>query len=256
VQLGVEFEVRRQTAVLEDGGKVEQETRGWNEQRESSFVMRRKETENDYRYFPDPDLVPMVFEDSYIGKLREKLPELPVAKTRRYKEQFGLSDYDANVLVADKEWAGFFEEAVEKGAEPKAACNILTNQFAELLKESGETPRTSKVKPEYIVDLLTHVSDNTISSKMAKEVFCDVFNSGSPPSNIIKAKGLAQISDSSQIEKAVAETLAANPEIVEKYKAGQVNVKGFLVGQVMRAMAGKANPAMVQELVQSALERE
>lgn len=178
VQLGVEFEVRRQTAVLEDGGNVEQETRGWNEQRESSFVMRRKETENDYRYFPDPDLVPMVFEESYISELKGNLPELPLAKTTRYKEKFGLSDYDANVLVADKEWAGFFEDAVGQGAEPKAACNILTNQFAEMLKESGETPRTSKVKPEYIVDLLKHVSDNTISSKMAKEVFSDVFNWG------------------------------------------------------------------------------
>jgi len=256
VQLGVEFEVRRQTAVLEDGGKVAQETRGWNEQRESSFVMRLKETENDYRYFPDPDLVPMVFEQAYIDKLDAGLPELPVVKSKRYMDQFALSDYDANVLVADQEWAGYFEEAVGLGGDPKGVCNVMTNQFAELLKESGSTPRTSNVKPEHVVDLLKQVADDTISSKMAKEVFADVFNSGSAPSEIIRLKGLAQISDSTQIEKAVADTLAANPEAVEKYKSGQVNVKGFLVGQVIRAMAGKANPAMVQDLVQSALEKE
>jgi aspartyl-tRNA(Asn)/glutamyl-tRNA(Gln) amidotransferase subunit B len=256
VQLGVEFEVRRQTAVLEAGEEVHQETRGWNEQRESSFVMRRKETENDYRYFPDPDLMPMVFEESYIEELRKGLPELPLAKLRRYMESFSLSEYDAGVLVADREWADYFEEAVGQGGDPKAVCNVMTNQFAELLKESGQTPRLSKVTPAHIVDLLTHVSNDTISSKMAKEVFLDVFNSGTPPSDIIRNKGLSQISDTAQIEKAVGEILAANPDVVVKFKAGQANVKGFLVGQVIRAMSGKANPAMVQDLVQAALEKE
>jgi aspartyl-tRNA(Asn)/glutamyl-tRNA(Gln) amidotransferase subunit B len=255
VQLGVDFEVRRQTAVLEEGGQVIQETRGWNEQRESSFVMRKKETENDYRYFPDPDLVPMVFEEAQIEDLRKSLPELPLVKSKRYQEQYGLSEYDANVLVADREWAEFYEEAVKLGGDPKQVCNVMTNQFAEMLKESGDTPRTSNITPSHIVDLLKLVATDTISSKMAKDVFTEAFDSGKTPSEIVKEKGLVQISDSSAIESVVSQVLAANPDVVDKYKSGQANVKGFLVGQVIRGMGGKANPAMVQELVQAALER-
>ena len=255
VQLGVEFEIRRQTAVLEEGGKVLQETRGWNEQRESSFVMRRKETENDYRYFPDPDLVPMVFETRDVEGMRASLPELPLAKSRRYCEHLGLSEYDAGVLVADSEWAEFFEEAVKLGGDPKQVCNVMTNQFAELLKERGDTPRTSNVTPFHIVELLKLINDAVISSKMGKDVFEETFNTGTPPSEIVKTKGLSQITDTGAIEKAVSETLAAHADVVAKYKGGQTNVKGFLVGQVMRAMGGKANPGLVQELVQGALDR-
>ncbi|HEY3779826.1 MAG TPA: Asp-tRNA(Asn)/Glu-tRNA(Gln) amidotransferase subunit GatB [Fimbriimonadaceae bacterium] len=254
VQLGSEYEIRRQTAVLEEGGEVLQETRGWNEQRESSFVMRRKETENDYRYFPDPDLVPMRFDQAFTDQIRANLPELPIAKTKRYQEQFQLSEYDAGVLIADKEWAGYFEEAVNLGGDPKAICNLMTNQFAEMLKENGLIPRESKVLPSHIVDLLGQVAKQTISSKMAKDVFLDVFNTGTAPSEIIQAKGLAQITDSSAIETAIADVLRGHAELVEKYRTGQTNVKGFLIGQVMKGMAGKANPAMVQDLIQKALE--
>jgi len=255
VQLGVQFEIQRQIAAIEEGGTVLQETRGWNEQRETSFVMRRKETENDYRYFPDPDLVPMVFEQADIDQLKSRLPELPIAKSNRYQEAFGLSEYDAGVLINDVEWAEFFEEAVKLGGDPKQVCNVMINQFASLLKESGDTPRKSNVTPFYLVDLIKLVSVGTISSKMAKDVFQETFDSGTAPSDVVKAKGLTQITDSNEIEVKVSEILAAHPDIVAKYKGGQANVKGFLVGQVMRATGGKANPTLVQDLVQEALEK-
>ena len=255
VALGVEYEIQRQQSVLEEGGTVLQETRGWNEGLETSFVMRRKETENDYRYFPDPDLVPMVFETAEIENLKNGLPELPMAKARRYHESLGLSPYDAGVLAADLEWAEFFEEAVGLGGEPKQVCNIMMNQFAALLKESGDTPRQSNVTPFYVVDVIKLVADQTISSKMAKDVFQETFDSGKAPADVVRTKGLAQITDSSEIEVKVSEILAANPEVVAKYKGGQANVKGFLVGQVMRATGGKANPTLVQDLVQEALDK-
>jgi len=255
VHLGVEFELRRQIAVLQEGGAVLQETRGWNEQREISFVMRRKETENDYRYFPDPDLVPMVFEEREIEDLRTGLPELPMAKAGRYQKEFSLSEYDAGVLVSDFERAQFFEEAVKLGGEPKQVCNVMTNQFAELLKESGDTPRTSNVTPTHMVDLLELVSSGAISSKMGKEVLQETFDSGTSPSNVVKAKGLSQITDTGEIQVKVSQILAAHPEVVAKYKEGQANVKGYLVGQVIRATGGKANPTLVQDLVQEALDK-
>jgi aspartyl-tRNA(Asn)/glutamyl-tRNA(Gln) amidotransferase subunit B len=255
VQLGSEFEVRRQTAVLEQGGEVLQETRGWNEQKESSFLMRRKETENDYRYFPDPDLVPMVFEEAYIEDLRHGLPEMPMAKAERYRTQMGLSEYDAGVLIADKEWASFFEDAVGLGGDPKGVCNWMTQDLAKMLNESGLSPRQSNVAPGHIVDLLKLVANGTISGKMAKDVFAESFKNGGTPSEIVESKGLTQITDQGAIELAVEQILGANADVVAKYKAGQVNVKGFLVGQVMKQMAGKANPTLVQQVVTNALEQ-
>lgn len=254
VQLGVEFEMRRQAALLDHGEIVEQETRGWNEQKESSFLMRRKETENDYRYFPDPDLVPMVFEESWIQELKSSQPELPLAKALRYKTAFGLSDYDTGVLTADREWAEFFEDAVKLGGDPKLVCNLMTNQFAELLKENGQTPSKSNVGPGHLVELLKFISDGTISTRMGKDVFAEVFETGKQPSEIIGSKGLTQITDSEAILISVRDVLDQNPEVVVKYKGGQVNVKGFLVGQVMRATGGKANPTLVQDLVQKVLD--
>ena len=255
VQLGVDFEIRRQAAVLQEGGKVLQETRGWNEQREASFVMRRKEEENDYRYFPDPDLAPMVFEEAEIESLRSALPELPLAKARRYRDQYGLGDYDAGILVAEREWADFFEEAVGLGGNPKQACNLMMNQFAELLKEHGGSPRESKITPFKLVDQLKLVESGTISSKMGKEVFEEAFLGGETPADIVKHKGLAQLTDAAAIDEKVADVLRAHPDVVIKYKSGQAGVKGFLVGQVIRSTGGSANPVLVQEMVQAALDK-
>lgn len=255
VQLGVQFEVRRQVATLEQGGTIAQETRGWSEEKGASYLMRIKEAENDYRYFPDPDLIPMVFEDSYIEGLRSKLPELPLAKFRRYQADFGLSAQHADVLCDDLDKANFFESAVEVGGDPQAVNNWLTGDFAMLLKDKGWTPAESKITPQHLVDLTKLISSDTISSKTGKDVFRKSFESGKMPSDIVKESGATQITDESAIRKAAADVLNGNPEVVAKYKAGQANVKGFLVGQVMKASGGRANPEIVQRIVGEELEK-
>lgn len=254
VGLGVGFEVRRQIAVLESGGSVIQETRGWNEQKEASYLMRIKEAENDYRYFPDPDLVPMAFDDNTISALREALPELPLAKQRRYRDAFGLSPYDAGVLCADVNWATTFEACVKLGADAKQACNWMNGEWARLLNESGQHFEKSLVKPAHIVDIINLVSAGTINGKTAKSVFADAFGSGRMPSEIVKESGATQISDTGAVANFVSEVLAAHPDVVAKYKNGQTGVMGFLVGQVMRASGGRAKPDLVQAAVREALE--
>ncbi len=256
VQLGVNHEIARQTGVLESGETVRQETRGWNEQKEESFLMRRKETENDYRYFPDPDLVPMRFEPGFIEEIRSKIPELPLAKHIRYQTELGLSPYDSGILIADKRWSAYFEEAVAEGGDPKAICNLMMSDFAKLLNEAGLSPDQSKIKPGDLVELTRLIKEGTISGKIAKEILPDMFMSGKSASMLVEEKGATQISDREPIQTAVRNVLIANPDVVEKYRAGQVSVKGFLVGQVMRAMSGRANPGLVQEIVTEELQRQ
>ncbi|RYG22599.1 Asp-tRNA(Asn)/Glu-tRNA(Gln) amidotransferase subunit GatB [bacterium] len=255
VQLGVAFETKRQAEVLESGGTVLQETRGWNDVKEESFLMRVKESENDYRYFPDPDLVPMVFEESYIQSLRDRQPELPLAKSLRYQNELGLNAYDAGVLTADVEWAAWFEEAVGLGGEPKAVCNWMNAEFARLLNETGQAPAESKITPRHLVEVVKLVGDGTINGKTAKTVFADAFETGKMPSEIVKEQGATQISDRGPIEDAARGVLADNPDIVAKFKAGTTNVKGFLVGQVMKRTGGRANPKLVQDILQEELDR-
>jgi len=247
VQLGVAFEVRRQTAVLDEGGIVLQETRGWNEQREASFAMRLKESENDYRYFPDPDLIPMQFDEATIADLRASLPELPLAKLRRYQDSLGLSTYDASVLVADRDWATYFEACIQLGGDPKGVCNWMNSEFARLLNESGQAAAESKVTPAHIVDLLRILAEGQINGKMAKTIFADSFESGKLPSEL--AAGGGQITDEDAVREIVRGVLAANPAIVEKFRSGNEGVKGFLVGQVMKQSEGRANPQLAQKLV-------
>jgi aspartyl-tRNA(Asn)/glutamyl-tRNA(Gln) amidotransferase subunit B len=254
VQMGSAFEVRRQIAELDNGGTVYQETRGWNEQREASYLMRVKESENDYRYFPDPDLAPMVFDEAYIERLRAELPELPLAKFRRYQADFGLSAYDANILIADRPWSEFFEACVALGGEPKAVCNFMNSDFAKLLNEAGITAQESKLTPAHLVELTNLVAKGTISGKIAKTVIADSFATGEMPAKLVEASGATQVSDTGAIRAIVDQVLANNPDVVAKYKAGAVSVKGFLVGQVMKESKGRANPQLANELVQSALD--
>ncbi|MBW7926871.1 MAG: Asp-tRNA(Asn)/Glu-tRNA(Gln) amidotransferase subunit GatB [Fimbriimonadaceae bacterium] len=254
VQLGVAFEVRRQIAALATGATLRQETRGWDENREASYPMRIKESENDYRYFPCPDLVPMRFDATAIEALRASLPELPLAKLRRYRESLGLSDYDAGLLVADKDWAAYFEQAVELGGDPKAVCNWMNGDFAKLLNETGQTASASKVTPGHLVELVRLIASGTISGKIAKEVFAETFRTGQPPAKIVEAKGATQISDLGAIESAVLRVLKDNADVVAKYKSGQTSVGGFLIGQVMRETKGRANPQLVREALDKALE--
>jgi aspartyl-tRNA(Asn)/glutamyl-tRNA(Gln) amidotransferase subunit B len=249
VQLGAGYEIRRQIEVLESGGTVIQETRGWNEQKEASYLMRVKESENDYRYFPDPDLVPMCFEEQYIEELRRNLPELPLAKLRRYKETFGLGDYESAWLTSDMDWAAYFEEAVAAGGDPKAIYNWISSDFSKLLKDDGCRPCESKVTPAHLVELTELIAQGTISGKMAKTLLEDAFKTGKMPSVLVKEQGASQVSDEGVIHEAVAKVLAANPEIVAKFKSGNEGVKGFLVGQVMKETQGRANPQLVQKAV-------
>lgn len=256
VQLGVQFEVRRQVATIEQGGAVAQETRGWNEEKQASYLMRIKESENDYRYFPDPDLVPMVFEEAYIEGLRKDLPELPLAKFRRYTGDFGLSVQHAGVICDDLDKAIFFEAAVKNGGDPQEINNWLTGDFAKLLNHEGMRPQDSKITPEHLVDLTKLIAGDTISGKTAKDVFAKAFATGEMPSEIVKASGATQISDDSAIRQVVLDVLEGNHEVVAKFKAGQTNVRGFLVGQVMKGSGGRANPEMVQRIVTEELEKQ
>ena len=254
VQMGIAFEVRRQAAVLDAGEKVLQETRGWNEQRESSFAMRLKDAENDYRYFPCPDLVPMQFTEEYIESLRANLPELPLAKFRRYTDDYGLSEYDANLLISDVKWANWFEEAVNQGGDPKSICNWMSSDFAKMLNEEGKSAADSKITPKHLVELTKLIADGTISGKIAKKVFADAYQTGKMPGDLVKESGATQITDDSAIKPIIVEVLAANPEVVERYKSGQQSVKGFLVGQIMKQSQGRANPGIVNKLLDELLQ--
>lgn len=256
VQLGIGYEVKRQTALLDKGESIHQETRGWNEEKEESFLMRVKEAENDYRYFPDPDLVPMCFEESYIDELRKTIPELPLAKSKRYQNDFGLSIKDADQMVTDQAWADYFEEAVKLGGPPKQVWNWMMTAFAKHLNRDGLNAGASKITPAHIVELTDLVASNKISSNIAKDVFDKMYADGRMPSQIVEESGMAQIADTGAISAIVAEVLKSHSDVVAKYKSGQVNVKGFLVGQIMRQSKGQANPEIVQQLLQEALEKE
>ncbi len=257
VQLGVQFEVKRQMEILDSGGSVPQETRGWNEGTESSFSMRTKEAENDYRYFPDPDLVPMEFTEEYIEGLRLALPELPLSKAMRYREQFALSDYDAKLLTSDRSWAEFFESCVSLGGDPKLICNWMNSDFAKMLNESGQQAsatisdggNSSNISPGHLVELVELIQSETISGKMAKEIFAESFRTGKLPGKLVQEQGLSQVSDRSEIESLVAEVIRQNPDAVAKYRSGQRNVIGFLVGQTMKMSGGRANPGLIQQVI-------
>ncbi|MBI5708100.1 MAG: Asp-tRNA(Asn)/Glu-tRNA(Gln) amidotransferase subunit GatB [Armatimonadetes bacterium] len=256
VQLGVEHEAERQAGILDSGGKVRQETRGWNESRLESFSQRVKEGEADYRYFPDPDLPPMRLEGQDIEELRLALPELPLAKSRRFQEAFGLSDYDAGLLVPEKDWAAFFEEAVALGGDPKAVCNWMNAELAMFLNADGLEARDSNVTPHHLVELTKLIASGQISGKMAKDVFRKVFETGDSPDRIVRESGLVQLTDPAEIEKLCREVIISNRENVQKVKDGQTGVLGFLIGQVMKLSQGRANPQIVQSEMRRLIESE
>lgn len=256
VQLGVRYEAERQSRLIEAGERIVQETRGWNENTESSFLMRTKESEQDYRYFPCPDLVPMHFESKDIEAMRSELPELPLAKSRRYISDLGLGHADAEVLSSDREWAAFFEECVSLGGDPKLVCNWMNSDFARLLNETGQVARVggadsegrtvSLVSPSRLVEVTRLVADGTISGKAAKQVFEEVFRSGKEPKYVVDEKGLVQVSDASAIAELVEATMNEFADAVATYRSGKTGTLGFLVGKAIQSSKGKANPQMVQ----------
>lgn len=253
VQQGILFEVRRQVAILDAGGAVHQETRGWNEDSETSFLMRTKESEMDYRYFPDPDLVPMTFTESQVAAIRADLPELPGAKARRYREVLGLSALDTSVLVAEPATAEFFEATIGQGADPKPACNWITQELAKLANEAGLPLAETKITPAHVVEVVRMTGSGQISGKTAKDVFAESFRTGQLPGTIVEIRGATQIDDSEAILRWCREAIEANPGPVEKFRAGQEGVIGFFVGQVMRTSGGRANAQKVQEIMRREL---
>ena len=249
----VEYEAQRQVEVYESGGDVVQETRLFDSQKGETRSMRSKEHAHDYRYFPDPDLLPLNITQEYVDAIKATLPELPDARKARYISAFGLSPYDAGVLVADKETAGYFE-AVAEGRDAKQAANWVINNLFAVLTDKGITINESPVSADNIGKLLDLIGDDTISSRIAKDVFEVMVETGSDPAAIVEEKGLRQITDTGAIEAAIDEIIAANPGQVEQYRGGNDKLIGWFVGQVMKATGGKANPGTLNKLLKDKLD--
>ena len=253
----IDYELRRQVELVEDGGKVVQETRLFDPERGETRPMRSKEEAHDYRYFPEPDLPPVVVAPELVERSRRELPELPRARAARYQRELGLSPYDAGLLVAERAVAEFFDATLAAyGSGPDAAkkvANWMNAEVARLANERGEVPAAWKLTPGKLAAILKLLDAQTIGGPGAKQVLEEVFASGAEPADVVKAKGLAQVSDSAAIEAAVDQVLAASAAEVERYKAGNKKLMGFFVGQVMKAMKGKGNPAVVNALLKGKL---
>jgi aspartyl-tRNA(Asn)/glutamyl-tRNA(Gln) amidotransferase subunit B len=246
----LEFEVARQRQVLAGGGRIDQETMGWDEARNVTVPQRSKEEAQDYRYFPEPDLPPLVSDPAWVESIRAKLPELPDARRDRFLADYGLSRYDAHLLVADKAVAEYFEAAAKAGrADPKAVANWIGGELFRLMKETGQEIDGVKVTPPALAEMLGLIAAGTISGKVAKDVFAEMFATGKRAPAIVAEKGLTQISDAAALAQVVAQVIAANPQAVADFQSGKETALRFLVGQVMKATKGQANPALANELL-------
>ncbi len=249
----MEYEIKRQAKLLDEGGTVVQETRLWDAERGQTVVMRSKEDAHDYRYFPDPDLLPVTLDPAWIEELRSTLPESPAAKQQRFVAEYGLPDYDAGVLTSTKAHAEYFEACVKLFPQPKTVSNWVMGEVLREWNQAGVTPDASPVTPERLVGLLQLVEQGTVSLKAARELFPELYASGKPAEQLVKEKGLTQVSDEGALSAIVDAVLSKNPAQVEQYKGGKPQVLGFLVGQVMKASGGKANPGKVNDLLKRAL---
>ena len=249
VEKAIKLEIQRQIDVLEEGGTIVQETRHYNEATNSTKSLRSKEEAHDYRYFPDPDLVPLVIDESWIDAVRQTMPELPEARKLRYKEQYQLSDYDAGVLTAEKAVSDFFEKTVALCKKAKEAANWIMGDITGYLNSNHMELSETKLTPEILAEMIDLIAAGTISGKIAKDILPELLKEGDSPKALVEKKGLAQVSDTGAIKSVVESVLAANPESVASIKAGKVQAMGFLVGQVMKQTQGKANPALVNQLL-------
>ena len=253
---GTAYEIARQTAVLQSGGKVVQETRGWHEGRRETFSQRTKEEAEDYRYFPEPDLPPLHLDDAWVETVRASLPELPDAKIARYMANYELSEYDSRVLAEERAVGEWFDTAVSAGGVPKSVANWMINELFRLMNEAKLSIDVIQVTPAALVELIGLVEKQTINNNTAKEVLAEMFASGASPAKIVAAKGLAQISDDAAIRAVIEQVLDENGEQVARYLGGEEKLRGFFVGQVMRQTKGKANPTLVNKLLDEALARQ
>jgi aspartyl-tRNA(Asn)/glutamyl-tRNA(Gln) amidotransferase subunit B len=253
VKDALEYEIKRQTQVLSEGGKIEQETRLWDVDRGQTAVMRSKEEAHDYRYFPEPDLVPLAISEDWVEELRRTIPELPAERLKRFVAEYGLPDYDAGVLTASRELADYFEACVKLHGQPKTVSNWVMGELLHELNASNTPVTASPVSPERLVSLLQVVDRGTISLKAAREIFPELYRSGKTPEQIVNERGLTQVSDEAALEKLIQDVIDKNPAQVAQYRSGKEAVFGFFVGQVMRASGGKANPGKVNELLKRKL---
>jgi aspartyl-tRNA(Asn)/glutamyl-tRNA(Gln) amidotransferase subunit B len=255
VEKALEYEIKRQIALLETGGEVIQETRLWDEEQERTFPMRGKEEAHDYRYFPDPDLVPLEVFEARIEEIRGTLPELPVEKRERFIRQYGIPEYDAAILTGSQSLANYYEECVKLFGEAKMVSNWIMGDLLRDLKKDDREIEECPVPPKHLASMLKMIKDGVISGKIAKTIFEEMYRSGRGPEKIVHEKGLVQLTDVDEIQRAIQGVLEENPKLVEDYHKGKEGLLGFFVGQVMKTTKGKANPKLVNELLRRSLSK-
>jgi len=254
VKLGIEYEILRQIGLIEAGQRVRQQTRLFNPDSGITSLMRDKEEAADYRYFPEPDLLPLVVTEEWKNELAAMMPELPADRRARFISDYGLSEYDANVLTQTRPMADYYERAAKASPDPKMAANWVMGDLMGLLNSLGKEIAESPIPPENLGELLGLIQSGELSGKLAKEIFPKMFSEGLSPKFIMERDGLKQISDTGALDKIIEEVLAANPKQVEQYKSGKTTVIGFLVGAVMKASKGQANPGSVNEMLKAKLD--
>jgi len=253
LKMALDYEIGRQVALIESGGRVMQETRLFNSETGETVSMRSKEHAHDYRYFPEPDLVPLKISEAWLARVRERMPELPASRRKRFVESYGLREYDAEVLTSTRDISEYFEKVAASAGDPRAAANWVMGDLAALLKLEGKEIAESPVSAENLGRLVALIGEGKISGKLAKEIFPKMFASGDAPEAILEREGLQQISDEGALGKIIDEVIAGNPKQVEQYRGGKAAVIGFLVGQAMKASRGQADPAVVNRLLKEKL---
>lgn len=255
VRKGLEFEERRQVAVVSAGGKIDQETRRFDEASGKTLLMRVKEGSDDYRYFPEPDLVELYIDDEWKERIHAEIPELPDVRKKRYMDELGLPEYDAAVLTVTKETSDFFDAVVAEGADAKQSSNWIMGELSGYLNAEGKELHDIALTPKSLAQMISLIEKGTISSKIAKTVFKELLENGGDPEVIVKEKGLVQISDEGALLKIIGEALDNNPQSIEDFKAGKQKATGFLVGQIMKATKGQANPQLVNKLLMQEIQK-
>jgi aspartyl-tRNA(Asn)/glutamyl-tRNA(Gln) amidotransferase subunit B len=253
LKLALDYEIERQAEIVDGGGRIQQETRLFNPDTGVTVSMRSKESAHDYRYFPEPDLVPVRVSDQWLERVRSSTPELPASRRARFVDSYGLREYDAQVLTTTREISDYFEQVVKASGDPRAAANWVMGDLAAQLKEAGQEITASPVSAANLGRLIALIGEGKISGKLAKEIFTRMFESGDAPETIMKREGLEQISDEGALAKIIDEVIAANPKQLEQYRSGKTTVMGFFVGQVMKASRGQADPSAVNKLMQEKL---
>jgi aspartyl-tRNA(Asn)/glutamyl-tRNA(Gln) amidotransferase subunit B len=253
VEKALEYEIKRQIAVLEDGGEVVQETRLWDVDQGITISMRGKEEAHDYRYFPDPDLVPLKIDENWVEEIRKSLPELPSEKRERFIREYQIPEYDAEILTSTKAMANYYEECIRLFPEPKTVSNWMMGELLRELKRDEREMDQCPVTPQHLAEMLKMIKEGTISGKIAKDVFEEMYRTGDRPAKIVKEKGWIQILDGGEIERAIQRVIETNPKLVEDYQKGKEKLFGFFVGEVMKETKGKANPKLLNELLKKKL---